>query len=46
MDADGEDVVDLGRVPRGFLHVQKLQQIVAGVDGLLGVEAQLGGRLG
>ncbi len=45
VDGDGEDVVDLGGVPGRFLLMQKLQQLLAGVDGLLSVDAELGRRL-
>ena len=45
VDADGEDVVDLGGMPRRLLLVQEVEQLLAGVDGLLDMDAQLGRRL-
>jgi hypothetical protein len=46
VDGDGEDVVDLGRVPGRLLQVQEVEEVHHGVDGLLGVDLELGGRLG
>lgn len=45
MEDGDEQSVDLAGVPWRFLPVDKLQQVLHRVDGLLDVDAQLGGGM-